>query len=111
MFDDEDDDEGFGFEDHLEQQANKVRSKIKAEAKKEFINGCYMAYDMLVSKGAEALESGDMTSICNAINRMMSLFLIREEYERCQFLKQFVDANIPNHEIVPDPMVNLELGE
>ena len=111
MFDEDDDNESFGFEDHLEQQANKVRSKIKAEAKKEFIDGCYMAYDMLVVKGAEALESGDMTSICNAINRMMSLFLIREEYERCQFLKRFVDENIPNHEIVPDPMVNLEIGE
>lgn len=110
MFDEEDD-EGFGFEDHLEQQANKVRSKIKAQAKKEFIDGCYMAYDMLVSKGVGALESGDMTSICNAINRMMSLFLIREEYERCQFLKQFVDTNIPDHEIVPDPIVKLEIGE
>ena len=107
----EDDNEEFGFEDHLEQQANKIRSNIKAEAKKEFIQGCYMAYDLLVAKGPEALESGDMTSICNAINRMMSLFLIREEYERCQFLKQFVNDNIPNHEIVPDPLVNLELGE
>jgi hypothetical protein len=39
MFDEDDDNESFGFEDHLEQQANKVRSKIKAEAKKEVFFG------------------------------------------------------------------------
>lgn len=102
MYDEED------FEDQLEQHSKDMQQKIKQIAQKEFVEGCYMAYDMLVSQGPKALESGDMTSICKAINRMMSLFIIKEEYERCQFLANYVKDNIPNHEIVPDPNVKLE---
>lgn len=105
MYDDED------FEDQLENHANQIQSKLKEIARKEFVEGCYMAYDMLVSQDKKALESGDKDSICKAINRMMSLFIIREEYERCQFLANYVKKYIPDHEIEPDPVVKLELGE
>lgn len=103
MYDGEDD-----FEDQLEEHSKQVQQKLKEIAQKEFVEGCYMAYDMLVSKGAGALESGDMSAICKAINRMMSLFIIKEEYERCQFLANYVKQNIPGYEIVPDPTVKLE---
>ena len=104
----EDDDE---FEGQLEEHSKQIQKKLKEIAKKEFVEGCYMAYDMLVSQGPKALESGDMSAICKAIDRMMSLFIIKEEYERCQFLAKYVKENIPNHEIVPDPTVNLELDD
>lgn len=103
MYEDEED-----FEDQLKEHSEQIQKKLKEIAQKEFVEGCYMAYDMLVSQGPKALESGDMSAICKAINRMMSLFIIKEEYERCQFLANYVKANIPDYEIVPDPTVKLE---
>ena len=106
MYEEDDD---FEFEDHLEEHSKQIQKKLKEIAKKEFVEGCYMAYNMLVSQGPKALESGDMSAICKAIDRMMSLFIIQEEYERCQFLAKYVKENIPGYQIIPDPMVNLEL--
>jgi ferritin len=108
MYEEDDD---FEFEDHLEEHSKKIQEKLKEIAKKEFVEGCYMAYNMLVSQGPKALESGDMSAICKAIDRMMSLFINQEEYERCQFLAKYVKENIPGYQIIPDPMVNLELED
>ena len=33
---------------------------------------------------------------------MMALFLHKEEYERCAFLKAFVESNMEGHSIQPD---------
>jgi hypothetical protein len=77
--------------------------------KKIFIEGCYEAYDLLTSKGKEALAVGELSAICSAIDRMTALFLLNEEYERCKFLKEFASANIPGYVIVPDKNVEIEL--
>jgi hypothetical protein len=106
MFDQEDDDEDFTPE-----PTRDVRKKLKQRAREEFIQGCYSAYDILEREGKKALDKGDLTSICRAINRMMSLFLIQEEYERCSFLKQYVESNIPGHIITPDPQIQEELKD
>lgn len=102
MYDEDD------FENQMENHSKEVNKKLSEIARKDFIEGCYMAYDMLVSQGSRALETGDVNSICKAIDRMMGLFIIKEEYERCQFLANFVKQNIPDHEIVPDSRVTLE---
>lgn len=74
-----------------------------------FIDGCYEAYDLLLSKGKSALETGTEESIASAINRMTALFLKKEEYERCSFLQNFVAENMPNRKIEPDKAVLEEL--
>jgi hypothetical protein len=40
----------------------------------------------------------------------MALFVINEEYERCQFLKSFADKHMPGFEISPDNSVQKELS-
>lgn len=79
-------------------------------SKQEFIKGCYDAYELLVTRGPKALEEAPVKEIQKAINRMTQLFLLREEYERCGFLKQYVSAHMPEFEIVPDPSVVKELS-
>jgi hypothetical protein len=74
-----------------------------------FIDGCYEAYDLLLTQGKGALESGSEESIASAINRMTALFLRKEEYERCSFLKNFVEENMPNRKVEPDKAVLNEL--
>jgi hypothetical protein len=105
MYDDFED-----FED-LEQRSKEIQKQLKKKARSEFIQGCYTAYDILEREGPNALEKGELPSICRAINRMMSLFLSREEYERCGFLKKYVEENIPGHKIEPDPLVVQELSD
>ena len=97
--------------DDAEFEANSREfTKLQIEAQKKiFIEGCYEAYDLLTSKGKEALAVGELSAICSAIDRMTALFLLNEEYERCNFLKEFAIANIPGYVIVPDKNVEIEL--
>jgi hypothetical protein len=41
---------------------------------------------------------------------MTQLFLMKEEYERCSFLKQYVKAHMPEFEITPDKNLIKELS-
>jgi hypothetical protein len=103
MYDEEDDDD-------QEEIANELKKKIIERAKKEFVAGCYDAYEMLSTKGKEAIQGTNPKEIQTAINRMMALFVINEEYERCQFLKSFVSKHMPGFEITPDNNVQNELS-
>lgn len=102
-YEDEDDDNQM---DRLEEMKRKVIEK----SKKEFVKGCYDAYEMLATKGGEAIEGTKPKEIQTAINRMMSLFLIKEEYERCEFLKKFAQQHMPGFVINPDKSVQNELS-
>lgn len=104
MFYDEDDD------NELSEKAELLRRHMIEKSKKEFIEGCYDAYSMLVSKGAEAINGADPKSIGTAINRMTALFLMREEYERCEFLKKYAKEHLPGFSVKPDPSVEKELS-
>lgn len=105
MFNYEDEDE----DDQME-RTNELKKKIIERSKKEFVKGCYEAYEMLSTKGEDAIQGTNPKDIQTAINRMMALFVINEEYERCQFLKSFVDKNMPGFEITPDKSVSKELS-
>lgn len=101
MFQDDDNDE------------DALYAQLKAHAaksKKEFISGCYEAYDILKRDGSKALEEAEITSIQKAINRMTTYFIIVEEYEKCQFLQEFVKDNMPDFEIVPDEAIRESLN-
>jgi len=80
------------------------------QSKQEFIDGCYSAYDVLVSEGSDVLEQTTTTELQKAINRMTQLFLLREEYERCEFLKRYATDHLPGFQIQPDPSVIKELS-
>ncbi len=103
MHDDEDDE---GYDEEIN---NELKKQFIERSKKEFVAGCYDAYEMLSTKGKEAIQGTNPKEIQTAINRMMALFVINEEYERCQFLKSFVGKHMPGFEITPDNSVQKEL--
>lgn len=75
---------------------------MREAAVRDFIDGCYRAYEVLETRGFEALETGDPEAIRMALNRMMAFFLHKEEYEKCAFLKAFTETHIADHTIQPD---------
>ena len=95
------------FSDGFDSDASRL---LLEQSKQEFIEGCYEAYDVLVSEGSSVLEQAPATEIQKAINRMTQLFLLREEYERCEFLKKYVADYLPGFKIVPDRNVIKELS-
>ena len=97
-------------DDYQEETHNELKKQVIERAKKEFVAGCYDAYEMLTTKGEGAIQGTNPKEIQTAINRMMALFVINEEYERCQFLKSFVDKHMPGFEISPDKSVKKELS-
>ena len=99
----EEDDEQMNAADEL----NRI---IIERARAEFIAGCYEAYEILATKGEVAIQGTNPKEIENAINRMLALFVINEEYERCQFLKTFVDKHMPGFKLTPDSSVKKELS-
>jgi hypothetical protein len=103
----EDDDEDDGL---TEEKAKALKRELIERSKKEFVAGCYEAYDILATQGKGALDGTEIKAIQKAINRMMSLFIMKEEYERCQFLKNYVKNYIPGFEIQPDKSVGNELS-
>jgi hypothetical protein len=102
---DEEDDEGYD-----EEINNELKKQFIERSKKEFVAGCYDAYELLSTKGEGAIQGASPKEIQRAINRMMALFVIKEEYERCQFLKSFVGKHMPGFEITPDNTVQKELS-
>lgn len=102
MFEEDDDDQ-------LD-RIDELKRRLIEKSKKEFVSGCYDAYEMLSTKGGEAIQGTEPAQIQRAINRMMALFVIKEEYERCQFLKSFVSKHMPGFEINPDISVSQELS-
>ena len=106
MYHDHDEDDDFEFPDEFARQ----EQKRIAREKQEFIRGCYEAYDILVSHGSAALEQAELPAIQRAIQRMTAFFLLQEEYERCGFLKGFVEENIPGWTIEPDWSVEKNLA-
>jgi hypothetical protein len=92
------------------EESEEYKNDMRRMAIEEFTQGCYEAYDVLVSKGKKALQEAELSSIQMAINRMTALFIINEEFERCSFLKKFVQENMPGFEIKPDHSIEKELN-
>lgn len=99
------------FEDEYQgQDPEEIQRDLTTRAKKEFMEGCYQAYDILVKDGPDALSQAELPSIQRAINRMTAFFILQEEFEKCQFLKTFVNENIPGFEITPDESIERDLN-
>jgi hypothetical protein len=112
MFDDEDEDEdSLDVNSYLRKQEEIIQRENKNRNVKDFIAGCYEAYELLVTDGSGTLEASTPEAIGEAVNRMTTLFLRGEEYERCNFLKNYIQKYIPNHKIEIVQAVNDDLNE
>lgn len=77
-------------ESPMGQAEAKIKDRMKKEAREKFIATVYSGYDLLVSKGKEAIAKGENKEALSAIRRMLGVMEYFEEYEKCHFLKEFL---------------------
>lgn len=92
-----------------EQELERMKKKVDNKLQESFIKGCYEGYDILTSMEEKALVEDDLLSIKKAINRMNTLFIMTEEYERCGWLKRFCEKHLPDHKIELDEEVQTKI--
>jgi hypothetical protein len=111
MFDDEEDEDSLDVNSYLRKQEELAERENKNNNAKNFIAGCYEAYELFVTDGEGALNSSTPEAIGSAIDRMTTLFLRGEEYERCNFLKNYAKKYLPEHIIQTVQAVTDDLNE
>lgn len=61
-----------------------------------FVTWCNEGYEALQRIGVETIQDIEKRKEANlAMRRMLALFIDREEYEKCAFLKTTLEANFP----------------
>jgi len=100
--DDEDDDED--FDEGL--IIREMESEKETKERKEFIRNCNDAYEAIKTDPDNIVNSENPATkkdnLINALNRMSALFILQEEYEKCETLKRFAKAKIPEIELTPN---------
>lgn len=61
--------------------------------KQLFVDSCNEAFVVLKQAKKEKMGVSDIGGAQLAIRRMLGLFIDQEEYEKCTFLKKFLDEN------------------
>jgi hypothetical protein len=102
-FDDEEDDDE-DFDDDL--IIREMESEKETKERKEFIRNCNDAYEAIKTDPDNIVNSENPATkkdnLINALNRMSALFILQEEYEKCETLKRFAKAKIPEIELTPN---------
>jgi len=100
--DDEDDDED--FDEGL--IIREMESEKETKERKEFIRNCNDAYEAIKTDPDNIVNSENPATkkdnLINALNRMSALFILQEEYEKCETLKRSAKAKIPEIELTPN---------
>lgn len=101
-FDDEDEDD-----DYLDEELiiREMEMEKEEKARKEFIRNCNDAYEAIKSDPDTIVNEDNSATkkdnLINALNRMSALFILQEEYEKCETLKKFVEDKIPEQKLTP----------
>lgn len=102
-FDDEED-EDEDFDEDLIIRETEMEKETKE--RKEFIKNCNDAYEAIKSDPDNIVNSENpatkKANLVNALNRMSALFILQEEYEKCETLKRFAESKIPEVELTPN---------
>jgi hypothetical protein len=100
-FDDDEDDEGFD-EDLI---IREMKMEKESKERKEFIQNCNDAFKAIESDPDNILDSSNPATkkdnLINALNRMSALFILQEEYEKCETLRKFIESKIPDVKLEP----------
>ena len=100
-FDDDEDDEGFD-EDLI---IREMKMEKEAKERKEIIQNCNDAFKAIESDPDNILDSSNPATkkdnLINALNRMSALFILQEEYEKCETLRKFIESKIPDVKLEP----------
>jgi hypothetical protein len=90
------------MEDH-ETDIEEKLERYRRGAIQNFIDNCYVAYDMLVKEGVpEDSDHESLMEILKASRKMLALFEVREEYEKCKVLSNIMEMEFPSWDITPD---------
>ena len=84
----DDDDEDF-FPDQSE-----LRRKMEKETQNKFREAAYKGYDLIVSKGIDAVDYSDRENAILAIRRILGLMIEEEQFERCHFIQNFLSKEL-----------------
>ena len=102
-FDDEEDDDE-DFDEGL--IIREMEREKETKERKEFIRNCNDAYEAIKTDPDNIVNSENPATkkdnLINALNRMSALFILQEEYEKCETLKRFAKAKIPEIELTPN---------
>lgn len=71
-----------------------LKIRMREEEKKKFRNLAYKAYDMLVKEGMDSVDLKNKENAILAIRRVLGLMEQEEEFERCFFLKTFLNEKL-----------------
>jgi len=100
--DDEDDDDEFD-EDLI---IREMETEKETKERKEFIRNCNDAYEAIKTDPDNIIDDKNpatkKANLINALNRMSALFILQEEYEKCETLKKFAESKIPEVELSPN---------
>ena len=88
-------------ESPMGQAEAQIKSRMKKEAREKFISTVYSGYALLFSKGKDAISVGEKDEALSAIRRMLGVMEHFEEYEKCQFLKQFLKEELNEENTSP----------
>jgi hypothetical protein len=90
------------MEDH-ETDIEQKLEEFRRGAIQNFIDNCYKGYDVLVEEGIpEDLDHESYMEILKATRKMLALFEIREEYEKCKILSNIMEMEFPGWDTTPD---------
>jgi len=89
----------------MEEEGNKKEGSLdplqvieiaRETAHARFVAWCNEGYEALQHIGVEAIKDKEKRKEANrAMRRMLGLFIDREEYEKCAFLKTTLENNFP----------------
>jgi hypothetical protein len=103
-FDDDEEDDDEDFDEGL--IIREMESEKETKERKEFIRNCNDAYEAIKTDPDNIVNSENPATkkdnLINALNRMSALFILQEEYEKCETLKRFAKAKIPEIELTPN---------
>jgi hypothetical protein len=95
-FDDEED------EDFLDNELTTKKAEMEREeiARKEFASNCNAAYKV-ISTDPSTIEVVKEENLINALNRMAAFFIVTEEFEKCERIKNFLEEKVPGEKLNP----------
>ena len=76
------------------------RSEMERETHK-FRNAAYKGYTLLERRGIKAVDLKQREEAVLAIRRILGLMVMDEEYEKCDFLKNFLSEKLGQDDPTP----------
>lgn len=75
---------------------------VREGAIQVWIKNCYIAFDTVLEEGIDTDDASERMEILTALRKVLALFEVREEYEKCQKLSWILECEFPGYDTTPD---------